>query len=46
MVEPTTATGIIPLAGGFGIIIAGSAIAVWLKKYKEKLRKNILRGFE
>jgi hypothetical protein len=46
MTEPTTAAGIIPLAGGFGIIIAGSAIAVWLKKYKEKLRRYILRGSE
>jgi len=38
-------SNIVPLAGGFAVILAGSAIAVWLKKYKKKLRQNILRGF-
>jgi hypothetical protein len=46
MTEPTSATGIIPLAGGFAIVIGGAAIAVWLKRLKAKLRKTILRGPE
>jgi len=37
------ASDIVPLAGGFSVIIAGSAIAVWLKKYKANLRRTILR---
>jgi hypothetical protein len=44
MVEPTSTTGIIPLAGGFVLVIGGAAIAMWLKRLKTKLRKTILRG--
>jgi len=40
------ASDMVPLAGGFVLVIGGAAIAVWLKRFKAKLRKTILRGPE
>ena len=34
---------IVPLAAGFGLVIVGTGIAVWLKRIKSKMRQTILR---